>query len=410
MFWNAASRTQSDRTEAPGMQLRPPCAALSSPLSVPLVTGICVTGLVALIAAIDFSVPAEVDAPILFGLCVGFSVWSRSPWFVWLVAVTSVILTYAGVAFGPATIASNSDILFAWINRTFVGAELLVLAACVHLWIRRARQRRALEEKNGALRENLHRSQMMAEVGQLTEGIAHDFRNILTIIIGSLRLIVKSRDEARRRELARAALEAAESATGLVQRLLLFFRPEPFPSRAVHIDAMIRRMLPQWQRTLGEPIELIVHLLPDLWPCQLNPAQLEAAILSLAVNAKDAMPEGGRLAIRAENSTIEPGVLPELASGDYVMVSVSDNGPGIAADALPRVFEPFFTTKGPSKGSGLGLWMVRSFANQFGGTVRLDSTVGEGTTVRLYLPRVPQSPMQGAGRRSPFENRRSERG
>lgn len=401
MFWNAASRTQSDRIEAQGIKLRSPFAALSSPLSVPLVTGICVTGLVALIAAVDFSVPAEIDAPILFGLCVGFSVWSRSPWFVWLVAVTSVILTYVGVAFGPATIAGDADILFAWINRAFVGAELLILAACVHLWIRRARQRRALEEKNGALRENLHRSQMMAEVGQLTEGIAHDFRNILTIIIGSLKLIAKSGDEARRRELARAALEAAESATGLVQRLLLFFRPQPFPCRAVHIDAMIRRMLPQWQRTLGEPIELIVHLLPDLWPCHLNPAQLEAAILSLAVNAKDAMPEGGRLAIKAENSTIKPGAVPELSSGDYVMVSISDNGPGIAADTLSKVFDPFFTTKGPSKGSGLGLWMVRSFANQFGGTVRLDSIVGKGTTVRLYLPRVSPQPEAGAGAPEP---------
>ena len=239
------------------------------------------------------------------------------------------------------------------------------------------------------LAENLRQSRKMEAVGQLTGGIAHDFNNMLTMIIGNLELITAGPgDDAKRQRLARTALQSAESAADLVQHLLAFSRRQPLTPQAVHADEIIRKMLPLWRRTFGEAVELIVTLPPGLWPCRVDPTQLESAILNLAVNGRDAMPHDGRLTIEVANATVAPNAIAGLSPGDYVLLSVSDNGRGIPADLLPKIFDPFFTTKGPGKGSGLGLWMVNSFVNHSGGVARIESTVGVGTAVRLYLPRA----------------------
>lgn len=316
--------------------------AVSSPLpSTPFASIILVTSLVAIFAAIDFIVPGEVDVAILYGLCVGLCAWSRSPRFLWAIAAACVILTFAGLTFGPAPITGDSALRLFWIDRTIVAVKLLVLAACVHLWIQRWEWLRAsstlMRERNDTLSENLRQSQKMEAIGQLTEGIAHDFKNILTVIIGNLELIAADRgDEARRRHSARAVLRSAESATGLVQRLLAFSRPQTRATQVVHVDAITRRMLPLWRHSLGEAIDLIADLARGLWPCRLDPAQFEAAILNLIANAKDAMPDGGRITIRAENTTVAPGMAIGLSAGDYILVSVSDDGPGITGDVLPQ--------------------------------------------------------------------------
>jgi signal transduction histidine kinase len=387
----ATSETRSDRARTGGGRLRLWPAASSRPFLTPLAAMILAVSLTALFAAIDFVVPGEVNVAILYGLCVGVCAWSRSPRFLWAIAAASAILTFAGLFFGPAPITGRNVLHLFWIDRAFVAVKLLILAVFVHLWMRRSEWLRAtstlLRERADTLSENLRQSQKMEAIGQLTEGIAHDFKNILTVIIGNLEMIATDRgDEAKRQRLARAVLQSAESATGLVQRLLAFSRPLNPAPEAVHADAITRRMLPLWEHSLGGRVELVAELPDALWPCRLDPAQFEAAVLNLVVNAKDAMPNGGRITIRAENAKIGPDEIAGLSPGDYVLVSVNDNGPGIPADFLPKAFHPFFTTKAAGKGSGLGLWMVSSFANQSGGALRLESEVGTGTTVRLYLP------------------------
>lgn len=368
-------------------------AVRPQPLLNPAVAIVLVISLTALFAAFDFVVPGEVNVAILYGLCVGLCAWSRSPRFLWAIAAATVILTLAGLFFGPAPVTGHYVLRYFWIDRAFVAVKLLVLAVFAHLWMQRSEWLRAtaalLRERADELSGDLRQAQKMEAIGQLTDGIAHDFKNILSVIIGNLELIIDDRgDEARRRRLARAVLRSAESATGLVQRLLAFSRRENLLPQAVHPGAVTRRMLPLWQHSLGGAVELIADLPQGLWPCRLDPAQFEAAILNLVINARDAMQDGGRITIQAENTTIAPEAIAGLSPGDYVLVSVNDNGPGMPADFLPKAYHPFFTTKETGKGSGLGLWMVSSFANQSGGVLRLESAIGVGTTVRLYLPRA----------------------
>ena len=238
----------------------------------------------------------------------------------------------------------------------------------------------------------LLQSQKMEAVGQLTGGVAHDFNNLLTVISGSLHLLEDSRAVARGGEdLIRRALEAVERGADLTQRLLAFSRTQRLQPDAIDAGKLVLGMIEILERTLGANIEIVTSHPDDLWLCETDPSQLENAILNLATNARDAMPGGGRLTIETANIAPngENANLPaNVASGDYVVLTVSDSGEGIPKDVLAHVFEPFYTTKGVGKGSGLGLSMVYGFAQQSGGHATIVSEAGLGTAVKIYLPRA----------------------
>lgn len=242
------------------------------------------------------------------------------------------------------------------------------------------------------LQQQLAQSQKMESIGQLTGGLAHDFNNILGVIIGNFELLEDDMPaNSRAAEYRRAGLKAALSAADLVRRLLAFSRRQPLQATTVDIHAVLSGVQPLIQRSIGERIKVRTAAAPDLWRATADVAQLESAILNLAINARDAMPQGGTLQIEAQNATVDDEALPasvELKPGDYVVIAVSDTGSGMSAETLAKAIEPFFTTKGPHAGSGLGLSMVYGTMRQLGGTATIYSEVGVGTTVRLYLPRA----------------------
>jgi signal transduction histidine kinase len=248
--------------------------------------------------------------------------------------------------------------------------------------------------------ERSRQSQKLEALGQLTGGIAHDVNNLLTVILGDLEMLAMSAEErggagAADRELAMAGLRAGNSASQLIHRLLAFSRRQPRAPQVVDVSALLRELEPLVRRTVGETIDLSVTAEPGLWPALADPAGLENAILNLAINGRDAMPAGGKLAIAASNVGIDQ-VYAAIAglerTGDFVMVSVADSGAGMPPEVQERAFDPFFTTKLPGKGTGLGLAMVYGFVQQSGGHVMIDSEPGEGTIIRLYLPRTLGEP------------------
>ncbi|WP_052213726.1 PAS domain S-box protein [Belnapia sp. F-4-1] len=241
--------------------------------------------------------------------------------------------------------------------------------------------------------EALRQSQKMEAVGQLTGGLAHDFNNLLTGIVGSLALMRRRIAQGRTGELDRyldAAQASADRAAALTHRLLAFSRRQTLEPRSTGIAALAASMEDLIRRTVGPAIEVSTATKSDLWTTLCDPHQLESALLNLAINARDAMPDGGFLTIEAVNKHLGDAQAARsrgLKPGDYVMVSVADTGSGMQPHVLERVFEPFFTTKPVGQGTGLGLSMVYGFAQQSGGQVRIDSEVGRGTTVHIYLPR-----------------------
>lgn len=243
--------------------------------------------------------------------------------------------------------------------------------------------------------ERLRQSQKMEAIGQLTGGIAHDFNNLLQGISGSIE-VVRGRLASGRTEdiehFMNSATHSARRAAALIHRLLAFSRRQSLESKTVDINRLVSSMEELMRRTLGEHIELVVDLDEGVWCSRSDDNQLESAVLNLAVNARDAMPQGGILTIRTANVTLDQSYarLHEgLQAGDYAVISVSDTGSGMPPDVLARVFEPFFTTKPIGQGTGLGLSMIYGFAKQSGGHVRLHSHVGQGTEVSLYMPRHP---------------------
>jgi PAS domain S-box-containing protein len=247
------------------------------------------------------------------------------------------------------------------------------------------------EELQRRLEAQLRQSQKMQAVGQLTGGVAHDFNNLLTVILGNLDEI---RDQLLGRplgiELLDQVQQAASQAAELTQRLSAFSRQQPLQPRVVDAGRLVGNLESLLRRTLGVDIAIEVVQAARLWSCEVDPAQLENALLNLAVNARDAMPHGGRLRIETDNAHVEgsEAELPEeVRPGEYVLVSVTDNGVGMPEQVLSRAFDPFFTTKGPGRGTGLGLSMVYGFVKQSGGHVRLTSTLGVGTCAKIYLPR-----------------------
>jgi PAS domain S-box-containing protein len=232
----------------------------------------------------------------------------------------------------------------------------------------------------------LRQAQKMEAVGQLTGGIAHDFNNLLTAVIGNLELLQTRISEERSLALVDAALRSAFRGGQLTQQLLAYARRQNLSPRPVEVNGVITGMGELLRRSLGGLVQVETDLSDDLWLATSDPTQLELVILNLAINARDAMPEGGRLRIVTRNAR-RPDVA-ELDTGDYVSIVVKDNGVGMTRDVLERALEPFFTTKDIGKGSGLGLAQVYGVATQFGGTVRLRSAPGIGTTVEVYLPRA----------------------
>lgn len=246
--------------------------------------------------------------------------------------------------------------------------------------------------KQLALESQLREAQKMDAIGKLTGGVAHDFNNLLAVIMGNLQLLDRrGLNEVTRERLLKPALRATARGSELTRHLLAFGRRQslrPVPTQLAELRIGFENML---RRTLGETISWDWSFDEALALCMVDPAQLEAAILNLAINARDAMPEGGKIEIDARNVTIDEDRInahSELLAGRYVAVSVSDSGHGMAPDVLAQVFEPFFTTKDVGKGTGLGLSMVYGFVKQSGGHVTIDSLPGVGTTVTLYLPRV----------------------
>jgi signal transduction histidine kinase len=235
----------------------------------------------------------------------------------------------------------------------------------------------------------LVQAQKMEAIGQLTGGIAHDFNNLLTAVVGSLDLLLRRTDDEKVRRLARNALQAAERGATLTAQLLAFSRRQRLSPVAVDANAIVSGMGDLLARSIGAQIRVETRLNPDLWRALADPTQLEVMILNLAINSRDAMPAGGRLTIETRNLSSVPSPLSaELSPGEYVAISVSDTGSGMPAHVQARAFEPFFTTKEQGKGTGLGLAQLYGFAKQSGGTARIESELGHGTTVTIYLPRT----------------------
>jgi PAS domain S-box-containing protein len=244
------------------------------------------------------------------------------------------------------------------------------------------------------LEQRLVQAQKMEAIGQLTGGIAHDFNNLLGVVLGNLQLLERSVAESP--SLARkvhTAMRAAVRGADLTRRLLAFSRKQIFAPVVISLDRQLGGLADLMQRTLGDAIDVRMNLAPDVWHTRVDPGQLENAILNLAINARDAMPQGGRLTVQTGNMRADAAFClehPPLEPGDYVYISVTDTGCGIPPDVLSRVFEPFFTTKESGKGSGLGLAMVHSLAEQSGGAATIESMVDRGTTVRILLPRCDE--------------------
>jgi two-component system NtrC family sensor kinase len=275
-------------------------------------------------------------------------------------------------------------------------ATLALIAITIVALRRTEHARRALlQAHDESLRRqqaeaSLHQAQKMEAVGQLTGGIAHDFNNLLTAIMGSLEMILHIGDAGEAiRKYAAGAMRAAERGARLTQQLLAFSRRQMLRPEIVNVNRLLGEFEALMQRAVGESIDFVLSLDPEVDPSRIDPAQFQSAVLNLVVNARDATPAGGRITIETRNVMLaaNTGILDmEVAPGRYVMVTVSDTGSGMSAEVRAQVFDPFFTTKEVGKGSGLGLSQVYGFAKQSGGHVTVESEPGQGTVMRLYLP------------------------
>ena len=246
--------------------------------------------------------------------------------------------------------------------------------------------------------EQLRQAQKMEAIGQLTGGVAHDFNNLLTGVLGNLELLEGRLREEQLIRLVQAASRSAWRGAQLTQQMLAFSRKQVLTAEPTDLNAAVSGMSEMLRRTLGEHgVEVRTALNPSLWPALVDATQIEVAILNLAINARDAMPVGGRAVIATRNVPAgEPDLPPELGAGDYVLVSVTDTGEGMSPDTLAKAFDPFFTTKEVGRGTGLGLSQVYGLARQSGGTARIRSRLGEGTTAEIYLPRATALSMEAS--------------
>ena len=276
--------------------------------------------------------------------------------------------------------------------------------------LRRTRRLYAETDQRLAVEETLRQSQKLDAIGHLTGGVAHDFNNLLTIIIGNLESVQRQLDswtDAVHVKLAQRignAMHGAARAAALTKRLLAFARQQPLNPTTIDVNRLLNGLSDFLHRALGEDVALEIVGAGGVWPVEADPAELEAAVLNLAVNARDAMPDGGKMTIETGNVYLDDAYCrqyPDVRRGQYVQVSVTDTGAGMTKEIVERAFEPFFTTKQAGQGTGLGLSQVYGFVKQSGGHVKIYSEVGEGTTIKMYLPRF-------TGQASPSAETRSE--
>ena len=306
---------------------------------------------------------------------------------------------YAGRAYG--LLASSFVLIVVLLETSGLFSRLAETAARLTTETRKLRgDARQSAQRQQETEEQLRQAQKMEAIGNLTGGLAHDFNNLLAIVIGNLDMLVsEKKSDPEVQELGKEALDAALQGADLTKRLLAFARRQPLQPTLLDLNTLVTAHAKLLRRLLGATIDVELDLAPDVWPTIADPTQLEAAITNLATNARDAMPKGGRLVIATANRRLDQDYAdshPEVAAGEYAAIEVTDTGSGISPDVLHRVFEPFFTTKGAGKGSGLGLSMIFGFMKQSKGHVNVYSEPGIGTTFRLYLPRVTQTPAVAA--------------
>jgi PAS domain S-box-containing protein len=280
----------------------------------------------------------------------------------------------------------HKDGSYRWLSWTAAADEERIYAVA-----RDVTAEKAAAERLKAAEEALLQSQKMEAVGQLTGGIAHDFNNLLTGIVGSLNLLQTRLNRGSTDNLARyidAAMTSANRAAALTHRLLAFARRQPLAPKIVDANQLVRSLEDLLRRTIGEAINLKIVASDQLWRTLCDPNQLESALLNLAINARDAMPNGGNLTITTSNAQLDnmTAGAPGLSPGDYICVDVTDTGVGMSAEVVARAFDPFFTTKPIGQGTGLGLSMIYGFVRQSKGHVTIDSKLGKGTSIKLYLP------------------------
>ena len=289
------------------------------------------------------------------------------------------------------------------LTQAFIYGLLLLIALLTVIVVRDTRRRflmlqtkteelRTSIAQERALQLQLQQSQKMEAIGQLAGGIAHDFNNMLAVVISSLTLFRRrsAKGEANVDTFIDSALEGANRAAKLTHRLLAYSRQQPLNPQAIDANRFIADMSDLLARTLGENIRLETVLAGGLWKSYADSSQLENSILNLSINARDAMPEGGKLTIETANAYLDDAYAmqhKEIPAGQYVMIAVSDQGTGMSDEVIARAFDPFFTTKGVGQGTGLGLSQVHGFVKQSGGHIKIYSEVGHGTTMKLYLPR-----------------------
>ena len=254
--------------------------------------------------------------------------------------------------------------------------------------------RSEIAERRNAQTALLH-AQKVELMGQMTGGIAHDFNNLLTAVLGNLELATHRIGDEKIRRFLNSATQAAQRGAKLTAQLLAFSRKQRLQSEPTDVNALVSGLGDLLFRTIGGTVRIETVLQKDLWPAMIDAGQVELIIVNLAINARDAMPEGGRLTISTANAGKDDQRRPhDLAAGEYVVVSVRDTGTGMTDEVLSKVFEPFFTTKPVGKGTGLGLSQVHGITTQLGGGVRIDTQVGKGTTITVYLPRAERAAMQ----------------
>jgi signal transduction histidine kinase/CheY-like chemotaxis protein len=260
------------------------------------------------------------------------------------------------------------------------------------IFIRDITEHKHALEGRRLIEEQFHQSQKMESVGQLTGGIAHDFNNLLMVVSGNLELIEEAADNDRVRQFAITARRAADRGAKLTGQLLAFSRRQKLSPKLINANQLISEFQGLIRQAVGGGCEVKLRTHERLWLCHVDPSLLETALLNLALNGRDAMPTGGVLEIETRNVVLDEGAVAGCLPGSYVKVSVTDTGCGMPPEIRDRVFEPFFTTKEVGKGTGLGLSMVYGFVRQSGGHVAVESALGAGTTVALYLPKATQKP------------------
>ncbi len=272
-----------------------------------------------------------------------------------------------------------------------IGGHFMMVGAAMDVTpLRRAEEalRSEMRQREAAQAE-LRQAQKMEAIGKLTGGIAHDFNNLLTSVLGNLELAKRQLPEGRARQLLEHAERSAQRGANLIERLLAFARRQHLNPQPLDLNRLIRNMHDLLHHSIGSLIRIEMVLTEPLWPALADANQVETAILNIAVNARDAMPGGGTLTIRTAN--VEGGradLPPVLTAGDYIVITISDTGSGMSEEVRAKAFDPFFTTKEFGRGSGLGLSQVYGMAQQSGGTATIESQIGEGTTVSLFLPRA----------------------